>query len=108
MNRLKLLIFFATALAVACGTAKNELAVKDVTATRALYTDQKCVTCHGEKGDGGIGPSFKVGAAMTRSVEDLAARIGAGSGQMPAFKEKLSQEEIHELAKYVYKEIQGR
>lgn len=109
MNYLKLLLLLATVLALACGQAgKNDLAVKDVAATKTLYTDQKCVTCHGEKGEGGIGPSFKAGLAMSRTVEDLATRIGTGSGQMPSFKEKLSQEQIQELAKYVYKEIQGR
>ena len=109
MNYLKLSLFVATVLAVACGPAgKTDLAVKDVTATRALYSDQKCVTCHGEKGEGGIGPSFKAGLPMTRTIEDLASRIGAGSGQMPAFKERLSQDQIQELAKFVYKEIQGR
>lgn len=108
MNYLKLPILLVAVLAVACGQAKNELAVKDVASTKALYTDQKCVTCHGEKGEGGIGPSFKAGLSMGRSVEDIATRIGAGSGQMPSFKEKLSQEQIQELAKYVYKEIQGR
>lgn len=108
MNYLKLLVFLCAVLALACGQSKGDLAVKDVAATRALYTEQKCVVCHGEKGDGGIGPSFKVGAAMTRSVEDIATRIGTGAGVMPSFKEKLNQEQIQELAKFVYKEIQGR
>lgn len=108
MNYLKSLILFTAVLAIACGQASTNPAVKDVAATRALYTEQKCVTCHGEKGEGGIGPSFKAGMSMGRSVEDIATRIGTGSGQMPSFKEKLSQEQIQELAKYVYKEIQGR
>lgn len=107
MNYLKSLLFLSTILALACAS-KNDLTVKDLAATRALYTDQKCVTCHGEKGEGGIGPSFKAGLAMNRTIEDLATRIGTGSGQMPAFKDKLSQEQIQELAKFVYKEIQGR
>ena len=108
MNYLKSLLLLTAVLALSCGQAANKMAVKDVAATQALYTEQKCVTCHGEKGEGGIGPSFKAGLAMGRSVEDIATRIGAGSGQMPAFKDKLSQEQIQELAKYVYKEIQGR
>ena len=108
MNYLKLLIFLTAVLALACGQTSNNLAVKDVAATRALYTEQKCVTCHGEKGEGGIGPSFKAGVSMGRSVEDIATRIGAGSGQMPSFKDKLNQEQIQDLAKYIYKEIQGR
>lgn len=109
MNYVKIFLLLSTVLALACGQAKqNEIAVKDVAATKALYTEQKCVTCHGEKGEGGIGPSFKAGLSMGRSLDDIAARIGTGSGPMPSFKEKLSQEQIQELAKFVYKEIQGR
>lgn len=108
MNYLKSLILLTAVLALACGKAANDMAVKDVAATRALYTEQKCVTCHGEKGEGGIGPSFKAGLSTGRSLEDIATRISTGSGQMPSFKDKLSQEQIQELAKYVYKEIQGR
>lgn len=107
MNYLKSLFLLSTVLALACAS-KNELAVKDVAATRALYKEQQCITCHGEKGEGGIGPSFKAGLPMSRTLEDLATRIGTGSGQMPSFKDKLSQEQIQELAKFVYKEIQGR
>lgn len=107
MNYLKSLFLLSTVFALACAS-KNELAVKDVAATRALYKEQQCITCHGEKGEGGIGPSFKGTLPMSRSLEDLATRIGTGSGQMPAFKERLSQEQIQELAKFVYKEIQGR
>lgn len=107
MNYLKSLILLTAVLALACGKS-NDMAVKDVAATRALYTEQKCVTCHGEKGEGGIGPSFKAGLSMGRSLEEIATRISTGSGQMPSFKDKLSQEQIQELAKYVYKEMQGR
>ncbi len=108
MNYLKTLLFLVVVLAAACGESKTNLAVKDLAATKALYTEQKCATCHGEKGEGGIGPSFKAGLSMGRSVEDIAVRIGTGAGAMPSFKDKLSQEQIQELAKYVYKEIQGR
>lgn len=108
MYRLKLLIFLSALLFVACGTAKSDLEVTNVAATRALFIEQKCVTCHGEKGEGGIGPSFKAGPAMSRSIEDIAARISAGAGVMPSFRDTLTKEQIQELAKYVYKELQGR
>lgn len=109
MNGLKLLLFLAAAFAVACGqTSSGGIAVKDVAATRALYESQQCATCHGPKGEGGIGVNLKTGLPMQRSVEQIAAQIKTGSGAMPSFKDKLNEEQIQELAKYIYKEIQGR
>lgn len=108
MKYLKLLVFLTALGALACGeSAKGGISVKDVAATGALF-QQNCSTCHGAKGEGGLGPNLKTGAPINRSVEDLSAHISAGSGVMPAFKDKFSPEQINEMAKYVYKEIQGR
>ena len=106
MKQLKSLVIFLALFAAACGG--SGVTVKDVAATRALFEEQKCSICHGAKGEGGVGPTLKTGLPMGRTVEELTTRISNGSGVMPAFKDKLSQEQISELAKFVYKEIQGR
>ena len=109
MRRLKSLIIFAAFLAGACGqSSSGGIAVKNVEATRALYTSQQCATCHGPTGEGGVGVSLKTGLPMQRSLEQIEAQIKNGSGVMPAFKDKLSEEQIQELAKFIYKEIQKR
>ena len=108
MKYLKLLVFLTALGALACGeSAKGGISVKDVAATGALF-QQNCSACHGPKGEGVVGPNFKTGVPMTRSIEQITAQITEGSGVMPAFKDKFSPEQINEMAKYVYKEIQGR
>lgn len=82
--------------------------VKNVMAAKALFEEQKCAICHGPNGEGNIGPNLKTGLPMSRSIEQITMQITNGSGVMPAFKDKLSQEQINELAKYVYREIQKR
>ena len=79
---------------------------------QALY-QQNCVTCHGEKGDGG-GPAgaylnpkprnfqrddFKLGdsvAAVGNTIEN-----GIQSSPMPAFKGRFQPDELIDLSKYV-------
>lgn len=109
MNSLKSLVIFSALLAVACGqTSSSNIAVKDVAATQALFANQQCATCHGPKGEGGTGINLTTGLPMQRSLEQLEAQIKTGSGLMPGFQGKLSEEQVQELAKYVYKEIQKR
>ncbi len=109
MNLVKSLVIFTAFLAVACGqSSSGGIAVKNLEVTRALYTSQQCAVCHGPNGDGGVGANLKTGLPMQRSLEQIEAQIKNGSGTMPAFQGKLSEEQIQELAKFVYKEIQKR
>ncbi|MBS1812647.1 MAG: cytochrome c [Acidobacteria bacterium] len=109
MKHLKSLVVFAAILAGACGqTSSGGIAVKDVAVTRALFASQQCAVCHGPEGKGGVGANLTTGMPMQRSLEQIEAQIKNGSGVMPAFKDKLSEEQIQELAKFVYKEIQKR
>ena len=109
MNFLKSLVIFSALLTVACGQGSSGgIVVKDVAATRALFASQQCAVCHGPTGEGGTGANLKTGLPMQRSLEQIEAQIKNGSGVMPGFKDKLSEEQIQELAKFVYKEIQGR
>jgi cytochrome c6 len=70
----------------------------------ALFAS-KCAVCHGKDGKGS--PSGKkmgvkdLSAEKGESAKEIAEDISAGKGKMPAFKEKLSPEEIDALAKYV-------
>ena len=109
MNLLKSLVILTAFLALACGqTSSGGIAIKDVAATRALFTSQQCAICHGPTGEGGTGANLKIGLPMQRSLEQIEAQIKNGSGVMPGFKDKLSEEQMQELAKFVYKEIQKR
>lgn len=109
MNVLKSLVILSALLAMACGqSSSGGIAVKNLEATRALYTSQQCAVCHGPEGKGGVGANLTTGLPMQRSLEQIEAQIKNGSGTMPAFKDKLAEEQIQELAKFVYKEIQKR
>ncbi len=65
--------------------------------------EKKCATCHGKDGKG----HTKMGEKM--GIKDLTAANGAevekiiadGKNKMPAFKGKLSDEEIKALAGYI-------
>jgi mono/diheme cytochrome c family protein len=85
-------------------------------AARANYK-KNCESCHGEKAEGGIVkvdnkklkvPSLKTGHAIHHPDADLAKKITAGGDGMPAFKDKLKQEEIQELVRLIRKEFQGQ
>lgn len=56
-----------------------------------------CISCHGEQLQGQVGPNLqKIGATM--SSDQLYGIIRKGTGQMPAFKDRLKDEEIANVA----------
>jgi len=63
-----------------------------------------CVQCHGALGEGKVGPNLGDESYKNiRSVEDILTVInrGAGGAAMPAWKEKLSSNEIVLVSTYV-------
>jgi mono/diheme cytochrome c family protein len=85
-------------------------------AARATY-NSACVRCHKENGEGGLVeldektkvkvPTFKEGHALKHTEQGFARQIANGGEGMPAFKKRLSQEQIDELARFVRKEFQA-
>lgn len=70
-----------------------------------------CAKCHGEKGEGveGKGISFLKGHALHHPEEDFIKQVTNGEEEeMPAFKDKLTEEEIKAVVKYVREEIQAK
>jgi mono/diheme cytochrome c family protein len=83
--------------------------------TREYYADN-CATCHKEDGEGGQVkidekrikvPSFKKGHALTHTDEEFAKQIANGGDGMPAYKEKMTPDEINRMVRYVRKEFQS-
>jgi mono/diheme cytochrome c family protein len=85
---------------------------------REIYKES-CVGCH--KGDGSGGekildngdkirvPSYKSPGAMNASDDKLYDYIANGEeGEMPAFKGKLTEEQMRTLVKFIRKEFQGK
>ena len=82
---------------------------------RPLYAAE-CARCHGIKGEGGTVeilkkklkvPSLKTGHALNHNEEQLAKQIINGGDGMPAYKDKLKQEEVNTLVSLIRKEFQG-
>ena len=70
-----------------------------------------CAECHGEKGEGveGKGISFLKGHALDHPEEDFIRQVTYGEeDEMPAFKDKLSKDEIKAVVKYVRDELQSK
>ena len=62
--------------------------------------EQKCIACHGNDGTAGI-----AGAANLQTIsitdEQIVQSISNGKGNMPAFKDMLSQDDINAVKDYV-------
>jgi cytochrome c6 len=70
----------------------------------AIYAG-KCASCHGKDGKG-TPAGLKMGAKdlaeeMKEPVKELVEDIEKGKGKMPAFKGRLTPEEIEAVARYV-------
>ncbi len=72
---------------------------------KALY-DAKCAMCHGK--DGVAKPMAKGSRNFNdpeyqkaESADSIAALVTAGKGKMPAYADKLNDEEIRAIATYV-------
>ncbi|CAI6069292.1 c-type cytochrome [Cohnella sp. JJ-181] len=77
-------------------TAGEGAATVDAEAATAIYK-ANCISCHGDQLQGGMGPALtQVGAEM--SQDDIHKQIANGGGGMPAFKGRLSDEEINTVA----------
>lgn len=92
-------------------------ATDELTASRAIYQEY-CVGCHKPNGVGGDGlfqgkkvkvPNYRSEGAMKASDEKLADYITNGEdGEMPAFKDKLTPEQIKGMVNFIRKEFQGK
>jgi mono/diheme cytochrome c family protein len=95
-------------------TPQTSLGTDEFAATRLIFKDN-CVKCHGENGAGGRvqveGREIKVPNltgehAKKPTDERLATKISDGDDEMPAFKDKLTPEQIQDLVRFIRKEFQ--
>ena len=97
-------------------TSTTGTPVDEMAQAKTLYT-QYCVKCHKEDGSGGISEvegkkikaaNFASPGMKKESDEDLFAEISFGVEDegMPAFKGRLTDDQIRGLVKYIRKEFQ--
>ncbi|MBX7171248.1 MAG: cytochrome c [Pyrinomonadaceae bacterium] len=89
----------------------------DELASAKKIFSEKCVLCHKETGEGGDvdieGDKFKVPSFKNEKVaaaddKKYTRVIEEGDDKMPAFKKKLTPEEIAGVIKFIRKEFQGK
>ena len=90
-------------------------AAAGLSAAHELY-DKFCAACHQSDGEGGNikakgltlkVPSLRAGRAVTDSDEKLSKQIADGGEGMPAFKDRLTQEEIANLTFFIREGLQA-
>lgn len=87
----------------------------ELATTRKIYTEV-CARCHKENGEGGTVendfgkikvPNLKTEGKIKDPDSEFIEQIEAGGEGMPAFKDKLSVQEIKDLVKFIRQDIQG-
>lgn len=102
------LVFFGFAIMGLQATAQTP----DKWEAAANIFKANCITCHGEDGAGtAIGNRLHVKNLYSKEVQakssdDLAHVIGAGKDNMPAFKDRLSEDQVQDLVEYIRHEAQ--
>ncbi len=68
----------------------------------------KCVTCHGQDGSGNtpVGKSLQVADLRSAEIQkksdaELSQTIAEGKGNMPAFKDSITEDQIRAVVMYV-------
>lgn len=96
--------------ACSASAGRKERAADDP--ARQLF-QRNCAMCHGAAGEGKqIGtlkvPSLHEGRAATDPDDRLFQQVRDGGGGMPPFKFTLTDDQIHDLIRFVREEVQGR
>jgi mono/diheme cytochrome c family protein len=65
-----------------------------------IYQQSGCVICHGGLGTGGFGPKL-AGDPMLAIGQFVIARIINGAGPMPAFGDKLNDQQIAAVTQFI-------
>ena len=98
--------------------ASSPAAADDLAAARAVYK-ATCVNCHKENGEGGVAeldegvrlkvPSFKTEHSIGHTDQQFARKIANGDKDegMPAFKDRLTPEQINALVRFIRTEFQS-
>jgi mono/diheme cytochrome c family protein len=101
----------------AASPATAATATPDPLATARANYAKNCEGCHGPNGEGGPVkvndktikvPSLKSDHAAKLKDDHIAHMITNGEEAMPAFKDKMSQQEIADMVKFVRKQFQGK
>jgi mono/diheme cytochrome c family protein len=96
-----LVVAVATVFAACGGSSAPATPADPVLAHGQDIYNSKCASCHGKGGNGGLGTKL-AGVVANRypDIDDQKAVIENGKGSMPAWKDKLSDDDITAVARY--------
>jgi cytochrome c6 len=106
-----------TSRAAASPAAPSPAASVDEFASARANYKKNCEACHGPDATGGPVkvdnkqikvPSLKAEHAIKHTDEQITKMITNGEEAMPAFKDKMTPQEIADMVHYVRKSIQGK
>jgi mono/diheme cytochrome c family protein len=95
----------AVALAMLVGVACSSTSDESAPTTGPAIYREVCATCHGREGGGFVGPSLVDVAVRYPDIAAEIALVTNGSGQMPAFGTRLSDEQIATVVAYTREEF---
>jgi len=74
----------------------------------AVLYRASCATCHGQDGEGGVGPTLagEVVASFPDAADEIAV-VTDGRGGMPPFGGRLSKDEIAQIVEYTRTDLGG-
>ena len=107
----------STSRTAASPAAPSPAASVDEFATARANYQKHCEGCHGPDATGGLVkvdkkqikvPSLKADHALKHTDDQITKMITNGEEEMPAFKDKMSAQEIQDMVRYVRKQIQGK
>jgi mono/diheme cytochrome c family protein len=92
---------------LACAFSANAL-ISSYSNAADFFSGEKiyqkyCQSCHGIKGQGGIGgaPNFARGQGLMKTDTSLYDTIDRGKNAMPAFRGVLKEEEFYDVITYI-------
>ncbi|HEX8084461.1 MAG TPA: cytochrome c [Solirubrobacteraceae bacterium] len=68
---------------------------------------QNCAACHGGDGGGGTGPKL-AGVSEYANPDVVVEQVREGGGGMPAFGDRLSEQELADVSAYVVKDLAAK
>jgi len=95
-------------------TNSNSPPTDEVAAGRQTY-NQFCVKCHKQNGEGGEvdmegvklkAPSLREGHALRHTDQEYVKQIANGGHGMPSFKNRLDQQRINDLVRFIRHDFQ--
>lgn len=99
-----------------CGAGKQDqqgIKISDSGKYEATIYKQNCAICHGSEAygktiDGKPVPALRFGEAAKKSEEELYQQISHGKLPMPSFKGQLTESEMRKMARFIFRDVQGR